>query len=193
MRAEVAAATADYQALNRPAAAATRFTGPLIDAEAGQEIARAAFGVHVVTDACASQNHGAVKNSLYGLMQAASGGQRKTSRRRQRMNPRRKESLVGIDVANSRKELLVQQPTLDGPAPSLQGCQELFLGDLPRVGAEPTKNLLKFAANAAPQPSKATDIAEAQLFLPFSEHQSHVGVKLDRSFARDDCELPRHA
>jgi hypothetical protein len=94
-------------------------------------------------------------------MQAASGDQRKMPRRRQRMNPRRKESLVGIDVANSRKKLLVHQPTLDGPAPSAQGCQELFLGDLPRIGAEAAKNLFEFAAYAAPQPSKPTDIAEA--------------------------------
>jgi len=174
-------------------AAATRFTRSLIDAELGEEVSALAFGVKIVTDAGASPGDGAVEDSPHGPMQAASGDQRKTPRRRQRMNPRRKESLVGIDVANSRKKMLVHQATLDSPAPSAQGCQELFLGDLTRIGAEPAKNLLEFAANAAPQPSKPTDVAEAQFFLPFPEHQSHVGVKLDRRFARDDCELPRHA
>ena len=174
-------------------AAAAGFTRSLIDAELGEEVSALAFGVKVVADAGTSPGDGAVEDSPHSSMQAASGDQRKTPRRRQRMNPRRKESLVGIDVANSRKKLLVHQPALDGPAPSTQGCQKLFLGDLPRIGAEPIVNLLKFAACAAPQPSKATDIAEAQLFFPFSEHQSYMGVKANRRFAWDNCELPRHA
>jgi hypothetical protein len=149
MPAEVAAATGNNQPPNRVPATETRLAGALIDAELGEEIARAPFSVPIVTDAGASQSQGPVKDLPHGPAQAASADRGELSRWGQRMDARCKERFVRIDVANSRQKLLVHQATLDAPAPCLQGCQELFFGDLPRIRPKPGENLLEFAARAA--------------------------------------------
>ena len=114
MRAEVRTAAADDDAANHAAAAAAGFARALINLQLLPESSHTPFGVTIIAEGGALQGHGAVEDSFHGAMKVARRRQRKFSGRCQWMNASGKQRFIGIDITDSGKELLVQQPAFDG-------------------------------------------------------------------------------
>ena len=98
VRAEVAAASGDDDALDRGVTSPARLAGPLVDAELRKVSSRLALNVDVVAKAGALASDGLAKDLLDRAAQAGRGFDGNASRRRERMQTSQIERLIGINV-----------------------------------------------------------------------------------------------
>src|SRR5437763_10570516 len=75
-----------------------------------------------------------------------------------RADPGAKEALIGIDIAYTMQQLLVEQRALDGSFAAAKKTDQLFQADVQRLCTRPGK-----AAVAYLQPAKTPGINKAQL------------------------------
>jgi len=106
----VAAASGDDYAFDRLAASAARLAGPLVYAKLGQEISGPAFNVNVIAEAGALKFHGVIEHALYGPQQSARLFRGKPPRLHQRIQPRKVERFIRVDIPNASQKLLIHQP-----------------------------------------------------------------------------------
>ena len=111
-RAEMGRPRADDDPLDRPAAARARLAGPLVDLQALLHRA-VAVGRGVVVDRAAAPLDRLGQDRPDRLVQAALVGGPERPGRPQRVEPRRPQRLVGVDVADAGEERLVEQQRLE--------------------------------------------------------------------------------
>src|SRR5436190_14877224 len=129
MGAEMGAALANDQALDRPTAPQARSARALVDREPFRVLSGLAVGTHVVAEARSPVGDPLPQDLPDGPMQTRHLVPVQRVGRAQRMQAREPESLVGIDVPHSGDEGLVEEQALQ---PSRSSCQPL----LQAAGAE---------------------------------------------------------
>ena len=122
-RAEVGRPAADDDPPDRPAAAAARLAGPLVDLEVLLHLA-VAVGRRVVVDRRAAPDHRLGEDPPDLDPEPPLVGRAERPGRPERMEARRPERLVGVDVADAGDERLVQQQRLEPALPGAEPAPE---------------------------------------------------------------------
>ena len=130
-RAEMRRPPADDDPPDGPAAAQAGLVGPLVDREVLLHLA-VAVGRRVVVDRRAAPDHRLGEDPPEVRPETPLVGRPQRRRGPQRVEPRRPERLVGVDVADARDERLVEQQRLEATLASPQSAPERR--DRERVG-----------------------------------------------------------
>jgi len=120
----VGAAASDSDALDGCFAGEAGLAGALVDAVLELEKAAHAFGIDVVRDRRPAKADGVLEDFAEGEPQALEFDPGEASRAAAGANGGAKEALVGVDVAYTGQQLLVEQTGLDGEASAAEeGCE----------------------------------------------------------------------
>ena len=164
----------DDDPLDRPAAARAGLAGALVDLQVLLHLA-VAVGRGVVVDRAAAPLDGLGQDPPDRLVEAALVGRAQRAGRPQRMEPRRPQRLVGVDVADPGEEGLVEQERLEPALPPPQPAPEVAHRErrVERLRAERREDRRPAdlgdelaghrVAPVQPDPPELADVAEAQL------------------------------
>jgi hypothetical protein len=127
------------------------------------ETAGIAVGVHVIADRAAAVTDRAAQNLFDRAAQARDLRPRQFARDAHRMNSRDVQGLIGIDVAQTCKEALVEERDFDGASRASQLPRQLCGAREQRLGTQVFVGL--GAAREPPDASEAAGVPEAKLLV----------------------------
>ena len=193
---------ADDDPPDRATAARTRLAGPLVDLQVLLHRA-VAVGRRVVVDRAAAALDRLAQDRPDIAVQPALVGRPQRPDGPQRMEPRRPQRLVRVDVADAGEERLVEQQRLEPalalaqPPPEIADRERLLerLRSDTREDGRAAHGVDELAghriAAVQPDPPEFADVAEADL-AAIGEFQDQAHVRIHRRLGGDDEELPGH-
>ena len=123
----------DDDALDGALTRGARLAFPRIDPMKVLEFAGVAVGIHVVAEGTAAAADGAAEDLFHAAREPADAIERQVAAAGERVNARREERFVDVNVAEAGDEVLVEQCGLDRAAGLRQAAKELGRGDRERV------------------------------------------------------------
>ena len=185
---------------DRPAAPFAGLAGALVHLQVLLHRA-VAFGRRVVVDRAAAPLHRFGQDVAQSLVEPADVGRPERLRLAERMKTGPPQRFVGVDVAHSGKEVLVQEQRLEPPAPSRDQVRESARREV--VGKRlraPGEDAWRLALDrqpggripaVQPDPPELAHVAEPEL-AAIVEHEHQVDVAILRRRRGDDEELAGH-
>jgi hypothetical protein len=173
-------------------AAETLFAGALVNAVAKLKLAALAIGIHVIGNGRAAQANGFQQHGADGSMEIAKLAGLERRRQSHGMNARSPQTFVGVNVAHSTEDALVEQERFDAGAASTQFRAELFFGDFERVEAEFAQSRFARTIGCDSHASEAANVRVAEL-ATIIEREKNVSVRDYGSLGWTDDELARHS
>ena len=177
--------------------------GAHIDVVAELEKAAFARGIDVIGDGGAAEADGFTQHLLHGGMQAIEFLCGQAGGHTAGADFGAEEALIGVDVANTVQEGLIEQGRLDGGAAAVEELAEVGFGDLQGLCAGTAKAeafrgfILRCLDGMNPHATEAARIDEAELLesgpLPGAQHEHAVGVRRSGHIGIGDDEAAGHA
>lgn len=187
VRAEMGPTTGEHDAADGGAADAAGLSFAAVDAMLHLEKPFAAFGVDVIGDRGTTGADGGTENRAQGSVKAGELVASESSGALRGPDAGPEETFVGVDVADTVEEGLIEQGGFDGELAAAKESDEVVEGDGERLGSRP----LKFDGREG-EATEAAGINKAELAAG-SEMQDGVGVRRLRRLGMSDEQSARHA
>ena len=180
-------ASTDYDAFDGGGTGAAGLAGARVDAVVQLEESRDSFSVDVVGYGRAAELYGVLQDFDKGCAKPGELVSGKASCLAAGADSGMKQRLVGVDVADAMKQLLVEQRGLDGRLAIAEECDEVFERDGERLTA-----WAGIGVRRDGQAAESACVDEADLFAA-TERKDGMRVEWNFGFGRRDEKAAGHA